>query len=643
MSFGLHLYLLILPSAFAVHVRAKGASGVRRAVLLSVVHGRLGDASPWHDVAPVEHQRVRAFHLPQVSDFFIGRREALKKLTQKVREKGAAVVASTGLPGVGKSFLAIKWAHTQRQMGVYSVIAWLRAERIRDLEADLVTLGKWLGFITASAGQSRRNRALSITAHLEARPGVGTLLVFDNARSFQDLEEFVPKGDGCNSLFTARDSNLFPTSALLPLCPFTMKESLALLRVVSGMELDGASELHAMELCDEVGHLPLAVHFLATYAARSGLEFAEVLKRVQGKVMLARPLTVEGQLDYAGRKSVVGAVQLVLDQLDDANRASLNRLTMLAPDRVPQDALLRGAETDRLLDFSIVSYPDVGFISIHRLVQSVALGRMPRHVRKQVANELLDSMLEFTKDFSDANQESWEPVRVISTHAEALLRKMDVETRDESAERTSSSARWDLVERLRKYFIATAAFDPAALEAALRWSRFLMSEMSALLGPRHSGSISAVMTTAGVLESCGQFVEAEELYRAVERSNVESLGDDHPSVATTRRSIADLLVKTGKFDEALVLYQRVEKAEVAALGDDHPNVATTRDGTARLLVETGRLDEALMLYRAVERTQVAALGHGHSSVATTRLGIAGVLADMGKLDEALVLYRVVEE
>lgn len=52
-------------------MKAEGV--IKHAVLLSVIHDRLGDASPWHDLAPVVHQRVRAFHLPQVPKFFVGR------------------------------------------------------------------------------------------------------------------------------------------------------------------------------------------------------------------------------------------------------------------------------------------------------------------------------------------------------------------------------------------------------------------------------------------------------------------------------------------------------------------------------------------------------------------------------------------
>eukprot|EP00170_Pyropia_yezoensis_P002495 contig_10396_g2499 len=316
--------------AFAVHVKAEGV--VKHAVLLSVIHDRLGDASPWHDLAPVVHQRVRAFHLPQVPKFFVGRQDSLEELTEIIQAKGAAVVASTGLPGVGKSSLAVKWATGQERIGIYNIIAWLRAEHISDLEADLVALGKWLGvFLPANPDHSRRDEALLVMAYLEARPSVRTLLVFDNANDFQGLKEFVPQGPGCHSLVTARDKNRFPTTTVLPLDPFTMEESLALLQLVSCMATDGAAMRHAMDLCNEVGRLPLAVHVLASYARRNDLGFAEVLERVQGQVSSARALNMVGLNDYWRPESVIGAVLMILDELDAENRASLHRLAMLAP------------------------------------------------------------------------------------------------------------------------------------------------------------------------------------------------------------------------------------------------------------------------------------------------------------------------
>eukprot|EP00170_Pyropia_yezoensis_P004763 contig_19419_g4777 len=414
--------------AFAVHVRSRGV--VKHAVLLSAVHHRLGDTSPWRNLPPVVHQRVRPFHLPQVPALFVGRNAALKALTDAMQAKGAAVVASTGLPGVGKSLLAVKWANMQAQSGLYNVVAWLRAEHISDLEDDLVGLGNLLGVLMpACPRQSRREQALSVKTYLEARRNIRALLVFDNAKDHLHLRGFVPVSPACHSLFTARDMSKFPTVSVLPLKPFEMVESMSLLQLVSQKATDGAARRHAMELCDEVGHLPLAVHALASYTRSSGLGFADVLSLVQGKVASARAL-MKKLPDYAGREPVIGAMLMVLGELghDDANLTSLNRLALLAPDRVPRRALLDGAETDRLYELGIVSYSGGGFLAIHRLVQNVALELMESDVRERVANELLADVLVYMGGFSGVDQETWEPFRVVATHAEALLQKTVIDT-----------------------------------------------------------------------------------------------------------------------------------------------------------------------------------------------------------------------
>ncbi|KAK1863360.1 hypothetical protein I4F81_005917 [Pyropia yezoensis] len=556
-----------------------------------------------------------------------------------MQAKGAAVVASTGLPGVGKSLLAVKWANMQAQSGLYNVVAWLRAEHISDLEDDLVGLGNLLGVLMpASPRQSRREQALSVKTYLEARRNIRALLVFDNAKDHFHLRDFVPVSPACHSLFTARDMSKFPTDSVLPLKPFEMVESMSLLQLVSQKATDGAARRHAMELCGEVGHLPLAVHALASYTRSSGLGFADVLSHVQGRVASARAF-MKKLPDYAGRASVIGAMLMVLGELghDDASLASLNRLALLAPDRVPRGALLGGAETDRLYELGIVSYSDGGFLAIHRLVQSVALELMESDVRERVANELLADVFVYMDGFAGVDQETWEPFRVTATHAEALLQKTVIDTRAEAPEASENSARWNLLARLRDCYIATGA-----LPAALRCSLTLKSEVSSLFPPTHRMTLSAQFEHAGVLLGMGKHDEALVLYRAVEEAKVAALGEGHPEMAATRHNIAGVLEQMGKYDEALVLYRAVEEAEVAALGEGHPSLATTRHSIAGVLKKMGKYNEALVLYRAVEDAEVAALGEGHPSLATTRHGIAGVLKQMGKYNEALVLYRAVE-
>ena len=119
------------------------------------------------------------------------------------------------------------------------------------------------------------------------------------------------------------------------------------------------------------GTPPLAVHVLGAYTKRSGLGFAAVPERLRGNAASADDLNMPELADYSRRELVVGALRMTCRALDVANVDSLQRLSMLAPDRVPRVLFGADAETHRLWDLDIVTYPEPGLLTTHRLVQAV--------------------------------------------------------------------------------------------------------------------------------------------------------------------------------------------------------------------------------------------------------------------------------
>eukprot|EP00170_Pyropia_yezoensis_P001549 contig_6749_g1553 len=405
--------------AFALHVAEDSSDGrVKWAVLLSVVHERLGEASPWHGV-PEKVRSSRSFHLPATCRTFVGREDAWRRLTQHATEQHTTAVV--GLPGVGKSCLVAQWAYQQWRSDAYSVVAWLRAECVSDAIKDIVALGAALRVPNPYGERGEdclRERAVFVIELLNEYLERGMLLVFDNAEVYDELRVFLPSKGRC--IFTARDQYQFPDDSVLELAPFPSKESLTLMEQVSGRSL--AREAYtALRLASEVGHLPLAMRALAAYAKRSGRNFAALLFDVQQSVMEARPLT-QPYAGYPRKQSVVAALQLICSALDEPNRRSLQRLSLLDPELIPTAVLEEGAETDRLRDLGIISYPRNGVISVHRLVQHVAAAQMRPGERLWVAHELVTEIAVRLMSYSQTDARLWQVTR--SAHARALVRHL---------------------------------------------------------------------------------------------------------------------------------------------------------------------------------------------------------------------------
>ena len=72
----------------------------------------------------------------------------------------------------------------------------------------------------------------------------------------------------------------------------------------------------------------------------------------------------------------------------------------------------------------------------------------------------------------------------------------------------------------------------------------------------------------------------------------QSLGPDHPSVATILNNLAELYRTQGQYAAAEPLYKRSLAIWEKALGPDHPDVATSLENMALLYRKAGREKEA---------------------------------------------------
>ena len=77
----------------------------------------------------------------------------------------------------------------------------------------------------------------------------------------------------------------------------------------------------------------------------------------------------------------------------------------------------------------------------------------------------------------------------------------------------------------------------------------------------------------------------------------QTVGPDHPSVATSSNKLARLYVNQGQYAEAEPLYKRALAIREKALGADHPDVATSLNNLALLYHYQGQYAQAEQLYK----------------------------------------------
>ena len=207
---------------------------------------------------------------------FVGRHDLLDELDASRgagRYPPAVVSAVSGMPGVGKTTLAVHWA-------------WRTADRFPDGQLYV----NLRGFDRAAAPMSPVDAldvfftALQVApdrvpAGLDARVGLyrslladrRMLVVLDNARNAEHIETLLPAASGCHAVVTSRDQLTGLVSAhgahLLTVDPLAADEAWLMLARRLGSDRVAAEPRAVREIVVRCARLPLALAIVAARAA----------------------------------------------------------------------------------------------------------------------------------------------------------------------------------------------------------------------------------------------------------------------------------------------------------------------------------------------------------------------------------------
>jgi NB-ARC domain len=247
--------------------------------------GRKTDCLPYQNIP---HIRNQAFHGQTALLAVISNR-----LGEQNRKAGLAQVALFGLGGVGKTQIALEYAHGHFQD--YEAIFWVNAETNLKLAesfgAQAIALGlgngdspeqhdqwraifkKWL-LDCGRPGLCPRKPA-SRAAKVDNRLGttgesIPWLMIFDNVEDVATLEQYWPKGALGSIMLTTRNPIVAKTYApcSLEVPSFTRKESEEYLYMNSSDDQNNSLEANAAaKMASSAGDSPLALGLVASYAS----------------------------------------------------------------------------------------------------------------------------------------------------------------------------------------------------------------------------------------------------------------------------------------------------------------------------------------------------------------------------------------
>ncbi|MGW1075952.1 helix-turn-helix domain-containing protein [Streptomyces sp. NPDC002537] len=215
------------------------------------------------------------FQLPPDTSHFTGRHEEMAELDgvaarpDLARRGSVPVVLIDGMPGVGKTALALRWAHRNAEafpdgvlfhdLGAYGPAG----STVRPDEALTASLHA-LGVEHGSEPTGPRERAALYRSLLSGR---SVLVVLDNAASADQVRTLLPGSPGCAVLVTSRSrmAGLVARdgAARLSLRPLSCTESSLLLARTASPGLRDARPGMVSALAEHCGRLPLALRIAA--------------------------------------------------------------------------------------------------------------------------------------------------------------------------------------------------------------------------------------------------------------------------------------------------------------------------------------------------------------------------------------------
>ncbi|MBE8968722.1 tetratricopeptide repeat protein [Nostocales cyanobacterium LEGE 12452] len=159
------------------------------------------------------------------------------------------------------------------------------------------------------------------------------------------------------------------------------------------------------------------------------------------------------------------------------------------------------------------------------------------------------------------------------------------------------------------------------------------------LGDEHPDVATSLNNLAFLYREQGHYKRAEPLYRQALEMYKRLLGNEHPGVANTLNNLAVLYSSQGRYEQAEPLYHQALEMYKRLLGNEHPDVANTLNNLAFLYREQGRYEQAEPLFRQALEMYKRLLGNEHPDVATSLNHLADMYSIQGRYEQAEPLFR----
>jgi tetratricopeptide (TPR) repeat protein/cellulose biosynthesis protein BcsQ len=596
-------------------------------------------------VEPANPSAIPPHNLPPRRTF-VGRDEELIKLASELAEGRRATILPTGqatlygLGGVGKTALALEYAHRALERGDYpGGVWWLEAEG-KPVEALL----RLAGVLRAGAPEPIKAElraeilgtaelADTVRFALQNHPAP-SLLVLDNV-SEPSWKDLLPGGE-VRVLVTTRDEHLaLGRRAPLGVLPPEQAVELAI-RLMGSAPRNPAEEAVLDRVVNqELGGLAVAVEAAARAVERWASTWTayDELLYWEAKALLKRH---EPHRDYPHRAAAALDLSIKRCRRGTPARRLLEGAAVFAPDAVPLDwaeaaaGLNPGGIKAREARKTLMG---LGLITVDEEAQNLSMHRLVhRRVRERASKKNWPAKnRRAAKRVGDWLMGTVGPTRM----AEVDARRAHIDAALVAAELCGSALDWiGIADRLGEHLRHRAAY-----EDARTWFEQALARAEQLDPPNPAEVGTSLSNLALALKDLGRPAEARLLYERALAIAEKTHGSDHPYVTTVLSNLALALKDLGQAAEARPLLERALSIHEKTYGPDHPTVAIRLLNLAMVLSALGQPAEARPLLERALSIDEKTYGPDHPIVATFLSNLASVLMYLDQPDEGRLLLE----
>jgi tetratricopeptide (TPR) repeat protein len=569
-------------------------------------------------------------------------------------------VALYGIGGVGKTALAIRYAH--QFANDYDIVWWIDAEQLAMVGEQVAALGTALGLATNTADV----RSAANAAHRHLRSVPRWLVVFDNVEDYRELAAWLPEGPG-HVITTSRQAAPAVIAQSMYVDVLTRRESQTLLWA----QKPALTEEEVTAIADKVGDLPLALSQAGGVLAETNVPVTDYLR------------ALEKQPSYTlddGPQSVAKTVQVSMERLAQNDPAAYQLMAIcafLGSDVIPTDLFTNATpgllpeplastlgqpvqfhrSKARIAQYGLGAVSEAG-VTIHRLTQAIVREQQGDEFRQMAENLLADAAPAVTDD--PAVWPRWatlvphllavQPAKRANPRLrEAACRMVRylVVRGETAAVLPIASGLYEgwmamsgpddehvlaVANRLTNTYLVMGRFDDAR-----QLSEQTRARCQRILGPDHRETIRAANGLAAALRSLGQAAQSRDIYQETTAQCAQVLGEDDPETIGAITGLAHALRVIGEVDRARQMYEEILQRGLRVLGEDHPATLRSANYLSYAWHNLGNGAKAREIgEQAWERCR-RILGDNHPETLRAANNVAFALHDLGLVEQARMI------